>query len=282
MLAHEFHSPAEAEMPPSGGVSPVPEPRPILAYAPQKNKWGFLVRNPLVLSGIIAVLFLIFICWLLLTLTPVVLVEAKYQYRKALGDTFHVKSLRSLILPTLQFADLQGQSKHQDYGITIPSLYLDEPVIFNVDPNDKPAYTAALKKGIAHASGTGFPDSPGVGYYFAHSSSPELRTQFNAVFYLLGKLQTGDDIYIWHEQKRFHYVVTETKETDPSDVSFLNQPYPEETIVLQTCWPPGTTQRRLLVFGHRVLDPVAEWGQNFQNIVSSSQKVSHSIIHDWH
>lgn len=263
MLAHEFHSPAEMEVPPPEEMGPVaesatPTPGPTLAYAPHKNRWFAFLKNPLLITGAIIVLFIIFLSWLFLTLAPVVMVEAKYQYRKTLENVFHVKSLRGLILPTLQFADLQGQSKYQDYGITIPTLFLDEPVVFNVDPNDKPAYTAALKKGIAHASGTGFPDSPGVGYYFAHSSSPEFRTQFNAVFYLLGKLQSGDDIYIWHEQKRYHYVVTEIKETDPNDVSFLNQPYPEETIVLQTCWPPGTTQRRLLVFGHRVLDPIVE------------------------
>jgi LPXTG-site transpeptidase (sortase) family protein len=278
MLAHEFHSPAEAELPPNVEVSVVPEPpepeptaapmpeptsepasdAPVLAYAPRSSTWTIFAKNPLIITGAIGLLFLIFVSWLVLTLAPVLLVEGKYQYRKVLGDIFHVKSLRSLILPTLRFADLQGQSKHQDYGITIPTLFLDEPVVFNVDPNDKPAYTAALKKGIAHASGTGFPDNPGVGYYFAHSSSPELRTQFNAVFYLLGKLQAGDDIYIWHEQKRHHYIVTEVKETDPSDVSFLNQPYPEETIVLQTCWPPGTTQRRLLVFANRFLEPVGE------------------------
>jgi sortase (surface protein transpeptidase) len=39
--------------------------------------------------------------------------------------------------------------------------------------------------------------------------------------------------------------------TNPDDVSFLNQPYDQETIVMQTCWPPGTTSQRLLVFAER-------------------------------
>lgn len=238
---------------------PIPHsPEPILASVPRRAGWRAVLKNPLLITAAIAVLFLIFLSWLVLTLAPVVMVEAKYQYRKLLGDVFQVQSLRSLILPTLRFADLQGQSKYQDYGIAIPALFLDEPVVFNVDPNDKTAYTEALKRGIAHASGTGFPDNPGVGYYFAHSSSPEFRTQFNAVFYLLGKLKSGDDVFIWHEQKRYQYRVTEIKETTADDVSFLNQPYPEETIVLQTCWPPGTTQRRLLVFANRYLEPGEE------------------------
>jgi LPXTG-site transpeptidase (sortase) family protein len=209
-------------------------------------------KNPLLLTGLIGICFSIFIFWLIATLLPVAIVEAKYQYRTFLQDTFGAPSLRALILPALKFPDLKANSKYKDYGITIPSLYLDEPVVFNVDPNDEEQYRTALKKGIAHASGTGFPDNAGIGYYFAHSSNAEVRNQYNAVFYLLGKLQPNDEVFIWHEDQRFDYVVTETRITDPEDVSFLNVEYFGETIVLQTCWPPGTTEQRLLVFAERV------------------------------
>jgi LPXTG-site transpeptidase (sortase) family protein len=197
---------------------------------------------------------LIGICliWLSLTYIPVFIVEIQYQSFVIVKNIYGVTDLRELVLPQFSALDLHGASKYQAYGITIPSLNLDEPVIFNVDPNNKLAYSAALKQGIAHASGTAFPDSPGLGYYFAHSSSPELRTQFNAVFYLLGKLETSDDIYIWHDQEKYAYRVTEKRVTSPDDVSFLQTPPDTEKIVLQTCWPPGTTSQRLLVFAERV------------------------------
>jgi LPXTG-site transpeptidase (sortase) family protein len=178
-------------------------------------------------------------------------VEARYQYHQLLTEFFQVSSLRELIIPHFEFFDWRGESKYTDYGINIPAIYLDERVVFNVDPHNKPEYTLALTQGIAHASGTAFPDNPGLGYYFAHSTSAEFINQFKAVFYLLGKLKAGDEIFIWHEGKRFEYAVTATEITQPSDVSFLNREYPTETIVLQTCWPPGTTRERLLVFAER-------------------------------
>jgi sortase A len=199
-----------------------------------------------------AVLLLIALRWLLTTILPIAVVEAKYQYQKTLHSTFNVASLRELILPDFSWFNPTERSKYRDYGIMIPALYLDEPVVFNVDPNRPEQYKQALKKGIAHASSTAFPDNGGIGYYFAHSSSSELRTQFNAVFYLLGKLEKRDEIIIWHDSEKFKYQVYQTKVTQPEDVSFLNQPYQQETIVLQTCWPPGTTRKRLLVFAKRV------------------------------
>jgi LPXTG-site transpeptidase (sortase) family protein len=199
-------------------------------------------------------LFALFIRWLWTTVIPVATVEAKYQYRKTLENTFQVNSLKELILPDFSWFNLAERSSYRDYGIKIPALYLDEPVVFNVDPNNPDQYKQALKKGIAHASSTAFPDNSGVGYYFAHSSSADMRTQYNAVFYLLGKLEADDEIFIWHDGEKFEYQVYETTVTKAEDVSFLHDNYGQETIVLQTCWPPGTTDKRLLVFARRVIE----------------------------
>lgn len=209
-----------------------------------------LINSPSFLPIISGVLVLWFFIWLYLTFVPIMVVEAKYLSFKV-ASSLGVTDLRALFVPNFESLNLQATSKYRDYGITIPSLNLDEPVVFNVDPNDTQAYSAALRLGIAHASGTAFPDNPGLGYYFAHSSNPDLRRQFNAVFYLLGKMNPGDDVYIWHEDQRHDYVVTHTQVTDPDDVAFLYQEYDQETIVMQTCWPPGTTSQRLLVFAER-------------------------------
>lgn len=200
-----------------------------------------------------ATLIMVFMAWLSLTYIPVLMVETKYQFQQVLTGVFGVQDIRQLIIPNFEgILDLRGQSRHQAYGITIPRLQLDEPVVFNVDPNDKTAYTKALRQGIAQASGTAIPDNPGLGYYFAHSSSPDLRFQYNAVFYLLGKLKPDDEVFIWHDEQRYEYRVTHSQVVNPDDVSFLQQEYSAETIVLQTCWPPGTTSKRLLVFAERI------------------------------
>ncbi|OGG35141.1 hypothetical protein A2363_01425 [Candidatus Gottesmanbacteria bacterium RIFOXYB1_FULL_47_11] len=200
---------------------------------------------------VILVLALVFVAWLLSVLLPIIEVEITYRYKKVLRDTFAVSDIRGLILPQFRF-DFRGiTSTHTTDGITIPAVFIDEPVVYNVDPNNRSAYLAALGQGVAHASGTAFPGIPRLGYYFAHSSTPNLVRQYNAVFYLLGKLNPGDEIYIWHAGDRFDYKVTEKKITAPDDVSFLQTNSPAETIVLQTCWPPGTTLQRLLVFAAR-------------------------------
>lgn len=200
----------------------------------------------LALLGLVA-----FLLWLALVFLPVVFVEAKYQVKNLLSS-IGLDNPKALFIPDFSGMTIVGNtSKNKDYGIIVPKLGLDERVVFNVDPNNEEQYRAALKEGIAHASSTGLPDSNGLGYYFAHSSNPAFKVQYNAVFYLLDKLKEGDDIYIWHEQKRYHYLVTHKEIKEPTDTAFLYQQYDQETIVLQTCWPPGTTQKRLLVFANR-------------------------------
>lgn len=182
---------------------------------------------------------------------PVAFVEAKYQYHRTLTSVFNVPNIQSLIVPDFSWMSWEAISQHKEYGIRIPALYLDEPVVFNVDPNDFKQYTAALKQGIAHASSTAFPDQGGMGYYFAHSSSGEINLQYNAIFYLLGKLEEGDKIHIWHHGNRHDYEVYGQLITDPGEVEFLYEQYDDETIVLQTCWPPGSDSHRLIVFAQR-------------------------------
>lgn len=226
-----------------GSARPSPK---IISAIPKKNN---KILGLKIASGISLIIFLF---WVLTTLIPIAVVEAKYQYKKTLADVFHVDSILEILIPDFDALNLNERSQYREYGIKIPSIFIDEPVVFNVDPNDEKAYTEALKSGIAHASSTAFPDNGGIGYYFAHSSSSGFRVQMNAIFYLLGKLEPNDEIFIWHEGNKYTYRVTETVVTTPDDLSFLQKQDEKESIVLQTCWPPGTTSRRLLVFGERV------------------------------
>lgn len=206
---------------------------------------------PLTITLAFLLSLVVFLFWVATVFLPVASVEISYQAKKVFTSAFGVSDLRALLIPRFKIT-INEVSKHPEGGVVIPALYLDEPVVYNVDPNDSDAYTLALKQGIAHASSTRLPDNGGLGYYFAHSSSPSLARQYNAVFYLLGKLNGGERITLWHNGKRSDYKVSKKEITVPDDVRFLNTPYDKETIVLQTCWPPGTAERRLLVFAERV------------------------------
>lgn len=138
------------------------------------------------------------------------------------------------------------------YSIVIPKIAANARIIKNVSPVDEAEYLESLKYGVAHASGTSSPGEGGNVFLFAHSTDYIWNVStYNAVFYLLYKLEADDEIDIFYEGKRYLYLVTDKKIVSPDEVSHLVNTTPNEQLTLQTCWPPGTTLQRLLVFAKR-------------------------------
>ncbi|MEX2028161.1 MAG: sortase [Candidatus Curtissbacteria bacterium] len=153
--------------------------------------------------------------------------------------------------------------KDPNFSLIVEKIGADAPIVANVDASNKDIYTPALRRGIAHALGTSFPGQPGVSYLFAHSTDTIFNVpRYNAIFYLLGDLKAGDRVVVFFAGKRHDYSVTETKITEADDVTYLTMQTPEQILVLQTCYPPGTTWKRLLV----IAKPVAA-----QAAISQSQ-----------
>lgn len=133
-----------------------------------------------------------------------------------------------------------------EFSLIVPAIGATSKVIVNVDPFIDAEYSKALKAGVAHAKGTGLPGEGSRIYLFAHSTNSLLNVdEYNAVFYQLRKLARGDEIIVFTD-KKYVYEVTETKVVAATDTSWI-QKGSEEELVLQTCDPPGTTWRRLLV-----------------------------------
>ncbi|KKR56069.1 MAG: hypothetical protein UT95_C0055G0005 [Candidatus Curtissbacteria bacterium GW2011_GWB1_40_28] len=65
--------------------------------------------------------------------------------------------------------------------------------------------------------------------------------------YLLKDMEPGDPVVIFFAGKRYNYVVSEKKITEAADVDYFKLRTDEQILVLQTCYPPGTTWKRLLV-----------------------------------
>lgn len=140
-----------------------------------------------------------------------------------------------------------------DFDVIIPKIGADAVVVPNVDPSNEDEYLKALKIGIAHAKGSVFPGIVGTTYLFAHSTDNFWDVgRYNAIFYLLKDLSVGDSVVVYFGGKRYNYAVDSTTIVDPNDVSYLvNAQKTQEQLVLQTCWPPGTTYKRLLVVAKR-------------------------------
>ena len=140
------------------------------------------------------------------------------------------------------------------FSIYIPKIKAKAKIVENVDPGNEKEYMEALSQGVAHASGSVLPGMEGATYLFAHSTNaPWNVTQYNAVFYLLRELKSGDEIYVFFLEKLYKYRVTEQKTVGADDVSWLlHSKEGKERLILQTCWPPGTLWKRLIV----VAEPV--------------------------
>jgi LPXTG-site transpeptidase (sortase) family protein len=138
-----------------------------------------------------------------------------------------------------------------NFSILIPKIGASAKIFPNVDPSNENQFLPILMQGVAHAAGTVFPGMNGNVYLFAHSTDNFWDVgRYNAVFYLLKDLRKGDQVVIFYKNQRYNYVVTGSKIVDPSNVSYLvnSQNQNKQQLILQTCWPPGTTFQRLLVF----------------------------------
>lgn len=135
-----------------------------------------------------------------------------------------------------------------DFGIVIEKINANARVVANVDPGNERDYMNALSQGVAHAKGTVFPGQKGNIYLFSHSTdAPWNVVRYNAIFYLLGKLEVGDRVIMFYQGRRFDYFVYDKTIANPTDTHFLTDTYNDSVLTLQTCDPPGTTLNRLII-----------------------------------
>ncbi len=142
-------------------------------------------------------------------------------------------------------------SEEDVFSINIPDLDINSLVVPNVDAGSEKDYTQALKKGIAHAKGSGLPDQLAENktiYLFAHSTdSPWNILRYNAQFYALKDIKPGQEINLTFWGESYTYYVKETMVVAADDTRIIQPQTEKEMLILQTCWPPGTTSKRLLV-----------------------------------
>jgi len=144
--------------------------------------------------------------------------------------------------------EIKPAVKLQGDFITVPKIKAQAPLIFNVDPWNETEYQKVLKNGVAHAKDTPLPGNKGRSFIFAHSSgNPFEVTQYNTVFLKLNDLVIGDKIEIKRDNKIYKYNVTQKKIVWPNEIEYLTDTGPDG-IVVQTCWPIGTSLKRLLIF----------------------------------
>ncbi len=138
--------------------------------------------------------------------------------------------------------------------LEIPDLKINVPIIFSQDPKN---FDQDLQIGVVHYPGTAMPGQIGTTYIAGHSSNYIwAKGDYNQIFSHLGDLGDNASFTITVVQKNgknaiLHYVVTTRKQYSPVDQSqFINTG--KSLVALSTCWPVGSTAKRLVVFGQLV------------------------------
>jgi sortase A len=136
----------------------------------------------------------------------------------------------------------------QDFALVIPKIEVNSKVFSNVDSYNPKEYLPLLAKGVAQAKGSINPGEEGNVFIFAHSSDTPLNaSRYNAVFYLLNKMENDDEIFIYYQSKKYLYKVKDKKILSPEKLNDYLKTLEGRSLILQTCYPPGTTINRLLV-----------------------------------
>jgi len=159
---------------------------------------------------------------------------------------YRLNRLPGIVINKTETKKISTTPVNTDFTIVIPKINVNSNIVSNVDLNNKDKAELILKKNIGHALGSALPGQKGTVYLYGHSAFMDIfGSEQNSVFYLLDKLEAGDEIEVFYNGYRYFYLVSEAKVTEASDVSFLLSG--KEQLVLQTCWPLGTDLKRFVV-----------------------------------
>ena len=136
-----------------------------------------------------------------------------------------VQSLANVPIPTA--------GVEQAVRIQIPALGVDAPVVQG-DGWEQ------LKKGVAQHLGTANPGEPGNVVLSAHNDI------FGELFRYLDKLEPGDEVILYTNQRQFVYVVNDTKIVEPTDVEVMD-PTSKPVVTLISCYPYLIDKQRIVV-----------------------------------
>ncbi|MFA7254197.1 MAG: sortase [Patescibacteria group bacterium] len=130
--------------------------------------------------------------------------------------------------------------------ILIPTINVRAPIIWRVE-NQPKIVAANLEKGVIQVDGTALPGEKGNIYITGHSSNfIWAKGSYNNIFALLNKVVVGDLVYIKFKNTVYTYKVYNQKVVLPTDLTVMD-PNGNSKLTLVTCWPVGTSLKRLAI-----------------------------------
>jgi len=199
---------------------------------------------------------------LILIFFPVAKQELSYQLGENKNKDFHLissqkeatesKKLKDKNTSGWKFEKTIIKPVSFDFSLVIPQIGVNELVFPNIDSSLPDEYLSVLKKGVAHAKNSALPGESGPVFLFAHSTDSFYNiSSYNAAFFLLNKLKKSDEVFVFYKDKKYTYRVNEKKIVEADKITEEVQKLGKNSLVLQTCWPPGTTLKRLILIAER-------------------------------
>ena len=220
----------------------------------KKRFWLFIVlrtiANTLIIAGVI---------FALVSFWPFISAELRYWFDNFRGVQYVISGDQLPSPRKSGFGDLLVAPPpirivpvNTDFGIVIEKIDVNSPIVADVNSSNYKEYIAALSKGVAHAKGTAFPGETDKTnnnvFLFAHSAiNPIQAKKYNSVFYLLRKLEVGDRVATFYKGQRFDYIVIDKRVVEATDVRYLTDSSKDPILTMQTCDPPGSSLRRMIV-----------------------------------
>jgi len=152
-------------------------------------------------------------------------------------------------------APIEPETNRANYSanadtIIIGKLGIRAPLIWATGESQK-QLNDALNQGVILYPGSAVPGQNGEVVLSGHSSVfPWVKTQYGQVFTLLDKLAPGDIVSIVYNHKQYDYRMTGQEILNPNQVKISDTTRP--VLKMTTCWPIGTSAKRLVVYGELI------------------------------
>ena len=217
-----------------------------------KKHYFKTLSNFLIITGIVIIA---------LSLGPVAASEGWYILKELKNQTFSLagqagdEALNDSVFARLvSTRPISIEPVNKDFSLVIEKIGVNAPVVKDVSVTNSDEYLSSLKDGIAHASVSPYPgEGPGNVYLFAHASVNFWQLgKYSGVFNLLRKLDVGDRIHLFYDDKTYVYETVNKEVHEGWNTYPITRPTIEPTLTLQTCDPPGTTLNRLVVTANLV------------------------------
>lgn len=135
--------------------------------------------------------------------------------------------------------------------IEIPKINVSAPIVISNDKKTSAELKKLLDSGVLLYPDYPKPGENGTSIILGHSAPPGWpNIKYENIFSSLENLQTGDEIIVYFNNKKYVFTVFDKKiilpEQEGSTISQYNKK-DESDLVLITCWPSGKDYKRLLI-----------------------------------